>query len=112
MQKIIRNETNWDRSGPNVQVSRQEVLDAIARYPHDRFTSCDIANFMNIPEHEYSVRTAIHWLRRQRVLKLAEETRPKRYKSNTISLLNVYFCANQQGVDFDLLNKAFLRLGV
>ena len=95
-----------------VITGRKLVLEAISRYPDDRFTSCDIAEFMGIPEHEHSVRAAIHWLRRQKVLSLADETRPKRYKSNTISLLNVYFCASQTGVDFDLLNKAFLRFGV
>ena len=112
MQTIIRNETDWDRNDSKVRVSRQQVLDAIARYPNDRFTSCDIAEFMGIPEHEYSVRTAIHWLRRQRVIKLADETHRKVYRSNTVSMLNVYFCASQTGVDFDLLNKAFLRFGV
>lgn len=111
-QKIIRHETTWDRGHPSrTKVSSQQVLDAIDRYPKETFTSCDIADFMGIPESEYSVRAAIHWLRRKQIVKIEEEDsiKKKNNKSNSVSVLNVYFRPGQCEVDFSALMGVFCR---
>lgn len=121
-QKIIRHDSTLDRgteptprlTHAHIKTTREQVLEAIVRYPNERFTSPEIAEFMGMPENEYSVRTAIHWLRRNKIIVLANETRRKVYRTNTVtvSLINVYFRAKQCEVDFELLNRAFLRFAL